>query len=131
MKNNDILKNSLKILYIEDNGINRLVFETLLASKAQVICAENGPIGISVAENACFDIIIIDLNLNDPEMDGFDVIRSLKRLGYDDKCSSKLYALTSYVGPEWEEKCIKAGFDGFYNKPLDPNKILENHIFND
>lgn len=121
----------MKILYIEDNSINRLVFETLLAPKAEVFCAENGPEGLALAKEECYEIIVIDLNLNDPEMDGFDVIRTLRKTGYDNRCTSKLYALTSYVGEDWEEKCKKAGFDGFFNKPLDPNKILDNHLFND
>lgn len=121
----------MKILYIEDNNINRLVFETLLAPKADVACAENGPTGLDLAMKECYEIVVIDLNLNDPEMDGFDVIKTLKDTEYDLRCSSKMYALTSYVGSEWEEKCKKAGFDGFFNKPLDPNKILENHILND
>ncbi|KEO75062.1 response regulator [Anditalea andensis] len=121
----------MKILYIEDNNINRLVFETLLSPKAEVACAETGPIGLDLAMKECYEIVVIDLNLNDPEMDGFDVIRTLKDDKYDLRCSSKLYALTSYVGTEWEEKCLEAGFDGFFNKPLDPNKILENHQLND
>jgi len=121
----------MKILYIEDNSINRLVFETLLAPKAEVDCAENGPQGIALAGEKCYEIIVIDLNLNDPEMDGFDVISNLKKSGYHHRCNSKLYALTSYMGDDWEEKCKSAGFDGFFNKPLDPNKILDNHLFND
>jgi len=121
----------MKILYIEDNSINRLVFETLLAAKAEVACAENGPLGLALAKKECYEIVVIDLNLNDPEMDGFDVVRILKDSKYDQKCTTKLYALTSYMGPEWEEKCKLAGFDGFYNKPLDPNKIIENYKLDD
>jgi len=120
----------MKILYIEDNNINRLVFETLLEPKADVTCAKNGPSGLEMAIEDFYDIIVIDLNLNDPKMDGFDVIRDLRDSGYKMN-SSILIALTSYVGHEWEEKCRKAGFNGFYSKPLDPNKILDNHFIHD
>ncbi|MBS9523383.1 response regulator [Litoribacter ruber] len=118
----------MKILYIEDNNINRMIFETLLSPRADIACAENGPAGLEMAAKDCYEMIVIDLNLNDPKMDGFDVLKSLRENGYCQKCSSsKLFALTSYAGDEWEKKCIEAGFDGYFNKPLDPNIILENY----
>jgi two-component system, cell cycle response regulator DivK len=117
----------MKILYIEDNNINRMIFETLLSPKAEIACAESGPTGLEMASKDCYDLIVIDLNLNDPKMDGFDVVKNIRENGYCDRCTSKLFALTSYAGDEWEQKCMQAGFDGYFNKPLDPNKILETY----
>lgn len=115
----------MKILYVEDNDINRLVLTKLMANKAVVLTAENGHQAKEMVSSAEFDLFLLDLNLNDPEMDGFDVLRELKKMPHLAK--SKFFAVTAYFGIEWQRKCLNAGFDGFFSKPFKVEDILETY----
>jgi two-component system, cell cycle response regulator DivK len=118
----------MKILYLDDNHINRLVFGSLLEKKAEITLAESGPQALQITQQTCFDLIVLDLNLNDPKMDGFDVLNNLKKEGYTQNCTSKIYALTSYAGTDWEKKCLEAGFDRYFTKPINHNEILDKYL---
>ncbi|WP_143961481.1 response regulator [Litoribacter populi] len=115
----------MRILYIEDNELNRVVFAALLAKVADVVCVSNGSEAIELLVNAQFDIVVVDLNLNDPEFDGFDIMKRISREGFREKNSTRFYALTAYAHENWEKKCLEAGFDHYFTKPVDPNEILE------
>jgi len=109
----------MKILYIEDNMINRMVVEKGMQAFATVITEENGFKGIELALSDHFDVILIDLNLGDPDIDGFGVLEQLKEKGVP----AKMIALTALVGEEWKQKCKDAGFDHYLPKPIKPKEI--------
>ncbi|MBS9525243.1 response regulator [Litoribacter ruber] len=115
----------MRILYIEDNELNRVVFAALLAKVADVVCVSSGSEALELLVNAQFDIVVIDLNLNDPEIDGFEVMRTLTQNGFKKQNSTRFYALTAYAHENWEKKCMDAGFDHYFTKPVDPSEILE------
>ena len=69
----------MNILYVEDNYINRLVVQKVLQPMGDVKMARTGPEAIEMASLHSFDIILIDINLNDPEMDGIDVMEIAKK----------------------------------------------------
>ncbi len=112
----------MNILYIEDNHINRRVLEVGLKQIAQVTGIEDGFVGIEKAKATNFDVILVDLNLNDPNLDGFGVIKALR----DEAKIPALYAaVTAYVGDDWENKCYDAGFDWYITKPIDLTILIE------
>ncbi|MNL73826.1 Sensor histidine kinase RcsC [compost metagenome] len=49
-----------------------------------------------------------------PEMDGYQAIAELKRLHYQ----GAIVALTAHAMKGDKEKCLRAGFDGYLQKPL-------------
>lgn len=109
------MSQEIRILYIEDNAINRLTVEKLLGRYAKVDTEATGYAGIQTALANPYDIYLIDLNLGDPTIDGFEVLRVLK---FEKNLKGLFVALTAYTGPEWEEKCIKSGFDMYQSKPI-------------
>lgn len=109
----------LRVLYVEDNPINRLVVEKSLQKLCTIVTEENGFKAIELASHDPYDIYILDLNLGDPDIDGFDVLKFLKSK-YKNACYA---ALTAFSGKEWEEKCLSAGFDLYYNKPINPQSM--------
>jgi len=115
-----------KVLYIEDNEINQILFQASLEDMVDLEMAENGNDGINLANKEKFDLIVIDLNLNDPMMDGFDVLKRLKK-DYKSEKNTVFYAYSSYSGEEWEKKCKEAGFDAFFSKPTPAPKLLEHY----
>ncbi|MGB6034955.1 MAG: response regulator [Cryomorphaceae bacterium] len=104
----------MKILYIEDNYVNRLIIEKSMAKYATVVAEENGFKGIELGKSDDFDFILIDLNLADPEIDGFGVLKALKKEGV----KAVTAAVTAFAGSDWKKKCLDAGFDLYFPKPV-------------
>lgn len=105
-----------KLLYIEDSEINRFVVKELASDKYEIHAVETADECFKLVKSNSYEILLIDLNLNDPNIDGFGVLKELK--SYDNLKDSIFVAHTNYFGGEWEEKCKEAGFDYYYPKPF-------------
>jgi two-component system cell cycle response regulator DivK len=121
--------NKMNVLYIEDNQIYRVIVEKTLEHDYTIDLASSVKEGLEKGLKNDYDIIIIDLNLNDPEVYGFNVLVELKKRL---KGKKRAYiAHTNYTGPEWESKCLDIGFDAFMTKPIDLtlfNEFVQNHF---
>jgi two-component system, cell cycle response regulator DivK len=67
------------------------------------------------------DLILLDINL--PYEDGFDVHRRLRE--HTRLKDTRIVAVTANANQEYMQRSIKAGFDGFIGKPLDPDRFPE------
>ena len=65
-------------------------------------------------------MIFLDLGL--PDQDGFAVLPQLRSLVGD---QVPIIALTAHTMEGMREKTLKAGFDDFFPKPIDPVSITE------
>lgn len=117
----------MRILYIEDNEINRFVFEKLMKKHAEVSTVADGPTGVELCELNCYELVVIDINLDDPNYDGFDVLNELNGLEYKKRCGALIFALTAFSGDEWEKKCMNAGFDAYFAKPVNPSWLINKY----
>ena len=111
-----------KVLVIEDNRDNlRLITYALKRSGYEVIAAESGEAGIdlAVAEHPYF--VIVDINL--PGMDGFEVTRQLKSSAAGSFIP--VIAITSHAMAGDRERAMAAGFNGYFEKPINPLTIIE------
>ncbi len=117
----------MNILYIEDNQINRFVFEKRIkkCNGFFVKTVESPEEGIQEACSGKYNHVFIDINLNHPRLDGFDVLTAIRE---SDSQPEQVFALTSYSGADWRRKCLEAGFDDFLEKPFDPFAFYQNHI---
>lgn len=107
----------MNILYIEDNHINRLVAKKMLSKNYTIDVAETAQEAFDLLTQKTYQVFLIDINLNDPNIDGFGVLSYLKSIK---KVQNAIFiAHTSYVGDDWEEKCLSAGFHHYLPKPLD------------
>lgn len=110
------------VLVIEDNPDNlELITCALKRSGYGVVAAETGEKGVELAlqERPCFILMDIDL----PGIDGFEAtrrIRSSKANG-----SIPIIAITSYAMRGDMEKILSAGCNGYFEKPIDPLKIID------
>ncbi|NIJ45459.1 CheY-like chemotaxis protein [Wenyingzhuangia heitensis] len=117
-----------KVLYVEDNFVNRLLLEKSLHGIVKIDTEENGFKGIALAEEKKYDVYILDLNLGDPEIDGFGVLQSIK---VNKQLKGLYVALTAYDGTEWKNKCIDSGFDMYFTKPVNAKSMwldIENYL---
>ncbi|MCU0513908.1 MAG: response regulator [Anaerolineae bacterium] len=107
-----------RILYIEDNPLNRHLVSKMLSSAGYELChSADGIDGLMQAAEINPGLIIVDINL--PDIDGFKVIERLKRhprLG-----GIPTIALTCSSD---EAKCLAAGFDGYLGKPVARQELL-------
>lgn len=69
-----------RILYMEDNpGLSALLQKNLQRRGFLVDTASNGEEGLSMLENNCYDVLLVDYNM--PFFGGIDVIRALSSKG--------------------------------------------------
>ena len=114
------------ILYIEDNPDNRILVRRVLEVEGyQVIEAENGSKGLSMAESSSVDLVLIDINL--PDIDGYEVTRRLRKL--PQTATTPILAMTANVMKGDREKTLEAGCNNYIRKPIDidqlPQQIAE------
>ena len=107
---------SRRILYIEDNPENRLLMRRVLVAEGYVVEeALDGSSGLQQAAESPPDLILIDINL--PEIDGYEVTARLKQL--PNLAGVPIIAVTANVMKGDREKTLAAGCDGYIQKPID------------
>ena len=112
-----------KILLVEDNGINRLYIETLLADSGyDVRGAGNGKEALSKLDEDVPDIILMDVQM--PVMDGVECARLIRANSDPKRASVPIVALTGYAMESDRKKCIDAGMNAFLSKPFEDEQIF-------
>ena len=108
---------AFKILYIEDNPDNMHLIQRVLTARGyDVYGAETGLDGVSMAEELKPDLILLDINL--PDIDGYEVARRIRNSKMPDLRSVPIIAVTANVLEGDAEKALKAGCDAYMPKPI-------------
>lgn len=112
-----------KVLIIEDNEDNmELVVQLLTSAGYEYICANSGEKGIEMALSENPDFILLDIQL--PDIDGFEVLRRIRLI--DAVSHILIIAVTSFAMTGDKERLLRAGCDGYIEKPIDPMLFLTN-----
>ena len=112
------------ILYIEDNPDNMLLVKRVLVARGyNLIEAENGMKGIAAAENQDVDLILLDINL--PDIDGYEVARRLRSNPKRKLAHIPIIAITANALKGDAAKALDAGCDLYMAKPIDIQQLLE------
>ena len=110
-----------KILLIEDNEDNAFLFRSLLSLRDfELIEATTGLEGVSLANSEKPDLILMDIQL--PDINGFEATKKIRATLGD---TLPIVAVTSYAMTGDSEKCLKAGCNGYIEKPINPETFLE------
>ena len=116
-----------KILVVDDNQMNRFVFQGLLKYlKVQVTFAESGKECLSTIATQHFDLIFMDHLM--PELDGIETLHIMKKRSGHLCTDSKVIAVTANAYPDARDVYLKEGFDDFLEKPVE-GKQLESIIY--
>ena len=114
-----------RILLAEDVDINReIVLALLEPSHLEIDCAENGAAALRMFSAAPerYDMIFMDLQM--PEMDGYEATRRIRALDDPKARQVPIIAMTANVFREDVEKCLAAGMNDHVGKPLDLEVVL-------
>ena len=111
-----------KILYVEDNPDNMtLVKRALEARGYEFLWAQNGVSGIQMAELHQPALILLDINL--PDIDGYEVARRLRNSGKSSLVYVPLIAVTANALRGDAEKALAAGCDVYMSKPINIREL--------
>jgi CheY-like chemotaxis protein len=111
-----------RLLYVEDNEDNlymlQLWFDVL--GGYEILSARDGAAGIAMAATERPDLILMDLNL--PEIDGWEAARRLKA----DPATRDIpiIALSAHAMAGDREKALATGCDDFDTKPIEFDRLL-------
>jgi two-component system, cell cycle response regulator DivK len=110
-----------RILIIEDNAQNLYMMRFLLEKNGfTIIGAEDGRKGIETALSCNPLAILLDIQL--PEMDGYEVAAELKKNRELDQIP--IIAVTSYAMVGDREQILAAGATGYIEKPINPETFV-------
>lgn len=112
----------MKVLVIDDEANIASLFEAYLEVKGshEIILAHSGTEGLAKAKEHLPDLIILDIQM--PDLSGFDVIEGLRK----DAATAAIPVILSSVteGPSVEDK-MRLGIVDFLRKPVDFEKLGE------
>ena len=114
------------ILLAEDVDINREIVEALLEpTLLSIDCAENGAEALRMFSEAPdeYDMILMDVQM--PEMDGYEATRRIRALGTPKAVNIPIIAMTANVFREDIERCLAAGMNSHIGKPINFNEVLD------
>ncbi|MFO7604649.1 MAG: ATP-binding protein [Gammaproteobacteria bacterium] len=108
------------VLLVEDNETNQLLLKTYLEKMgATVTLAENGQVGVQLAQQHDYDLIYMDMQM--PVLSGIDAVKQLRALDY----RGPIVMLTANATLDDRRRCTQAGCDDFLTKPVIRQKLYE------
>jgi signal transduction histidine kinase/DNA-binding NarL/FixJ family response regulator len=116
---------SYRILIAEDRWENQQILVELLERVGfEVQMVSNGKEAITLWQTYLPHLILMDLQM--PEMDGYEATQSIKRLAVQAKLSPPvIIAITANTFEETRLKALEMGFDDFINKPFHIATLFE------
>ena len=116
-----------KLLVVEDNELNLEIASTLLKEAGFAVdTAENGKIAVEKVEAASadrYDLILMDIQM--PEMDGYEATRRIRALPDTKKAALPIVAMTANAFEDDRKNALRAGTNGHIAKPLDIQKLFQ------
>lgn len=110
-----------KILTIEDEKVSRtLLMNVLKAQSFQAIGAENGRVGVELANEYQPDLILCDIMM--PEMNGYEVLKALQE--NPKTATIPFIFLTGKTQRDDVRRGMQLGADDYLMKPFDLDELL-------
>lgn len=111
------------VLLVEDDPISQKVTRALLETcECEVDVASSGEEAVEKAKQQPFDLIFMDIGL--PQINGFEAAASIREHEKTHGHHAMIIALTAHVQPEMEAKASEVGMEGFANKPINRQGLI-------
>jgi CheY-like chemotaxis protein len=106
----------LRILFVDDNAVNRQVVGAILAAaEIEMSEAEDAETGLRMIGEDDFDIVLMDIRM--PGMDGLTATRRL-RARSDGKANIPVIVVTADSTPTLRADCLACGANDLVMKPV-------------
>lgn len=112
----------LRILLVEDNRLNQQVATAFLKKVgAEITLAYHGGEAVDWVRKMPFDVVLMDLQM--PEMDGFEATRLIRALPQGKNLP--IIAMTAAAMQHDREACLAAGMNDHIAKPIEPEALMK------
>jgi PAS domain S-box-containing protein len=121
-------KKNRRILIVEDDVINKAFLEKCFAKVCSIKSVSSGAAAIQSAVEEKFDLLLMDINLQNG-MNGITATQAIRKIsGYE---IVPIVAMTAYTAPEEKEEFLSKGCSHYIAKPFIMNELLTlvNEIF--
>ncbi|MBN8729572.1 MAG: response regulator [Acidobacteria bacterium] len=109
----------LRVLVAEDNAINQVLAKRMLERRGHMVdVAGNGRAAVEAVTRERYDLVLMDVQM--PEMDGFEATREIRRLEAAANGGKRLpiVAMTANAMEGDREQCLAQGMDAYLPKPV-------------
>jgi CheY-like chemotaxis protein len=112
---------ALRVLYVEDNRINALLFEEAmrLLGGIELQVAEHGADALRAVEAWTPQVLVLDANL--PDMNGNELLGRLRRR--PELARVPAFMCSADAMPEDLERARNSGFAGYWTKPIEMGMV--------
>jgi CheY-like chemotaxis protein len=115
-------KQKQPILVVEDEPDGQeLVTRMLAQTNVEVKIADDAEQAWPLLMSNRFAAVVVDLAL--PGIDGFQLLRAMRN--EPALAHVPCLAITAFHSPELKRQALQEGFDAYFQKPLDRNRLVE------
>ena len=111
---------SVTILAVDDNDVNLTILKLLLEEEFHVVTATNGEETLAAADEHEPAMILLDVNL--PDIDGFEVCRRLR--ANPQHATRKILFVSAKALSAERQAGFDAGGDDYITKPFNHDELL-------
>ncbi|MCY6960044.1 Na-translocating system protein MpsC family protein [Clostridium brassicae] len=120
MKNVDLIMNSIKVLYVEDEEVTRIITKKILKKiVGKIFIAKDGQEGLELFKKYKPEIVVTDLRM--PILDGIDMIKNIRQ--FNQECG--IIINTEVEDIDYILKSVDIGIDKYIVKPIEEKEIVE------
>ena len=111
----------INVLLVEDEYINAWALANALKPHCTVRHAATREEALYWIQREIFNFVLLDIHLGHHSEAGIEILPKIKQL----QPNCRVIATTGYGTIKDENRFLSIGFDGFYPKPVDEQKIVE------
>jgi signal transduction histidine kinase/ActR/RegA family two-component response regulator len=113
----------VKVLLVDDADDTLDVLQQILRhSGATIMAASSAGTALALLEREQPDVIVSDIGM--PDVDGFELMRRIRRRAASAGGSIPAIALTAFTRQDDRHKAMQAGFNDYLAKPVEPGSLV-------
>ncbi|HEY9764496.1 MAG TPA: PAS domain S-box protein [Trichocoleus sp.] len=114
----------IQVLVVDDDAdMRELASFVLMQAGAEVRTAASAAQALMLLKQAIPDLLLSDIGM--PEMDGYALIRHIRRRTPEQGGSLPAIALSAYAGEINQQQALAAGFQMHLSKPIEPESLVK------
>lgn len=115
-------RRALRMLYVEDNRINAILFEEAMRVRGgvELELAEDGAQALALAHHSPPQVLVLDAHL--PDMSGYELLVRLRAIA--ELAAAPAFMCSADASGEDVQRALQAGFAGYWTKPIDIARVM-------